>query len=101
MDIRPQPEELPDVPEADALEQRMPVLPERVEDFGGTDPLPEDAPEADVIEQRTEVQPGSAGYSEIPRAIEVEAAEADLVEQAVAPSVNDEEDFPDAYEEIP
>lgn len=99
MDIRPQPETPPDVPEADVLEQQTPVLPEGLEGLGGTDPLPDDAPEADVIEQRADVGPGTAGYAGIPRATETDAAEADLVEQALAPPTDDDEDFPDAHNE--
>lgn len=98
MDIRPQPETSPDVPEADVLEQQTPVLPEGLEDLGGTDPLPDDASEADVLEQRAEVKPGTAGYAGIPRATEAAAAEADLVEQALAPPTDDDEDFPDSHD---
>ena len=47
-----QPEETPlEVPEADAVEQRLSAIP----DAGGDEfnPLPDDASEADVLEQRT------------------------------------------------
>ena len=96
MNIGSQPETPRDVPEADALEQQTPVLPEDSEGSAVLDPLPDDAPEADVIEQRTDVKPGSTGYAGISGAAEADAAEADLVEQAVAPSLDDEEEYPDA-----
>ena len=99
MNIGSQPETPRDVPEADALEQQTPVLPEDSEGFTVMDPLPDDAPEADVIEQHTDVKPGSTGFMGITGAAEADAAEADLIEQAVAPSVDDAEDYPDASEE--
>ncbi|MDQ0673979.1 hypothetical protein QFZ36_001540 [Pseudarthrobacter siccitolerans] len=99
MNIGSQPEMPRDVPEADALEQQTPVLPEDSDLPAVLDPLPDDAPEADVIEQHTGVKPGSTGFTGIAGAAEADAAEADLVEQAVAPSLDDEEDYPDAREE--
>lgn len=98
MNIPPQPETPRDIPEADALEQQTPVLPEGTEESAILDPLPDDAPEADVIEQRADVQPGSTGYAGIAGAAEADATEADLIEQAVAPSIDDEEDYPDAHD---
>ena len=87
-----------EVPEADALEQRTPVLPESPGEVPVTDQLPVGVPEPDFIEQRTAVQPGTAGYDRI-AATEVEAAEADLVEGAMEPSTGDEEDYPDDRED--
>ena len=99
MNMGSQPETPRDLPEADALEQQTPVLPEGSGEFTVMDPLPDDAAEADVIEQHTDVLPGSTGYAGIAGAAGEDAAEADLLEQAVAPSVDDEEDYPDAREE--
>src|SRR4051812_37727416 len=102
MNIGSQPETPRDLPEADALEQRKPVLPEESEGAEGAvvlDPLPDDAPEADVIEQRADVRPVNTGLAGIAGAAEADAAEADLVEQALAPSPHDDEDYPDASEE--
>lgn len=97
MNIRSQQESPEDIPEADALEQQTPVLPEGSGEYA--DPLPDDAPEADVMEQRADVLPGSTGYVGIAGAAEADAAEADLIEQAVAPSADDEEDYPEANED--
>jgi hypothetical protein len=99
MNMGSQPEAPRDLPEADALEQQTPILPEGSEEFTVMDPLPDDAPEADVIEQHRDVLPGSTGYAGIAGAAGEDAAEADLVEQALAPSLDDEEDYPDAHEE--
>ncbi|TQJ66500.1 hypothetical protein FBY31_0510 [Arthrobacter sp. SLBN-100] len=100
MNTDSQPETPRDLPEADALEQQTPILPEGSEEFTVKDPLPDDAPEADVIEQHTDVLPGSTGYAGIAGAAAgQEASEADLMEQAMAPSLDDEEDYPDAREE--
>lgn len=99
MNIGSQPETPRDLPEADALEQRKPVLPEEPEGAVVLDPLPDDAPEADVIEQRADVRPVNTGLAGIAGAAEADAAEADLVEQALAPSPHYDEDYPDASEE--
>jgi hypothetical protein len=95
MNIGSQPQ-TPDVPEADALEQQTPVLPEGSEEFGA---LPDDASEADAVDQHTDVRPDSTGYAGIAGAAEADAAEADLIEQAIAPSLDDEEEYPDAHEQ--
>jgi hypothetical protein len=44
-----------EVPEADAIEQRLPVVPDDVDDE--PDAIPEDAPEADALEQAKSVPP--------------------------------------------
>jgi hypothetical protein len=94
-----EPEETgPEVPEADALKQRTPVLPENPEELPGMEQLPEGVPQADFIDQRTVVRPGSAGYDGI-ATTEAEAAEADLIEGALGPSADDEDDYPDARED--
>lgn len=100
MNLGPEPESPPEVPDADALEQQTPVLPEGSDEFEPMKPLPDDAPEADVIEQRTEVLPGGAGPAGLEGVSGVEAAEADYIEQALAPSFDDEEDYPEEPEEI-
>lgn len=100
MNIGPEPESLPEVPEADALEQKTPVLPEGSEEPELMHPLPDDAPEADVVEQRTEVLPGTAGSAGRAGFSETEASEADLVEQALAPTFDDEEDYREEEEDI-
>lgn len=103
MNRGPEPESLREVPEADALEQKTPVLPEVSEESELMHPLPGDAPEADVMEQRTEVLPGAAGSAgSAGRAgfSETEASEADLVEQALAPTFDDEEDYREEQEDI-
>jgi len=103
MNIGPEPEPLPEVPEADALEQKTPVLPEGSEEPELMHPLPDDAPEADVMEQRTDVLPGGAGPAgSAGRAgfSETEAAEADLVEQALGTSFDDEDDYREGEEDI-
>jgi hypothetical protein len=97
MNIEPE-ETGPEVPEADALEQRTPVLPENPEESPVTEQLPDGVPQADFIEQRTAVRPGSAGYDGI-AATEAEADEADLIEGAMGLSADDEEDYPDARED--
>lgn len=88
-----QPEETPiEVPEADALEQRLPATPE-----AGTDelyPLPEDAPEADVLEQRTPLVSQSLADVPAPGLSDEDAAEADAIEQAEGMPGGDEEDYP-------
>lgn len=99
MDIGSHPETPRDVPEADALEQQTPVLPEGSDDSGLFAGLPDDASEADFVEQHMDVRPGSPGYAGIAGGVEGNAAEADLVEQALAPPSDDEEDYPDAREE--
>ena len=97
MDTASQPEPSREVPEADALEQQTPVLPEASGGFS-QGPLPPDAPEADVLEQRTDVIPGTAGHAAAADDTRLEAAEADLLEQAVAPQSDDEEDYPDSHQ---
>ncbi|WP_267277975.1 hypothetical protein [Arthrobacter sp. CDRTa11] len=97
MNIRPERETSPEIPEADALEQQTPVLP------GGSenelmDPLPIDAPEVDVMEQHADVLPGGAEAG-ITAVAEADAAEADLVEQAMALSLDDEEDYREGRDE--
>ncbi|MGO4653034.1 hypothetical protein AB4068_15225 [Arthrobacter sp. 2RAF22] len=87
-----------EVPEADALEQRTPALPENTEESTVTDPLPDDVPEPDFIDQHTPVQSGSAGYDRN-SPTEAEAAEADLLDQAREPSTGIEEDDPDSVED--
>jgi hypothetical protein len=99
MNVQPEPETPSDVPEADALEQRKPALPEASEEPVGAGQLPDDAPEADVIEQRTDVGPVNSGSLGMVGGASTEAAEADLVEQAMASSFDDEEDYPEAREE--
>lgn len=101
MNIRSEPDPLRDVPEADALEQKTPVVPEGSEESELVEPLPGDAPEADVLEQRTDVLPGSTRPSEPAGVSETDAAEADLIEQAFASSFDDdEEDYREGHEEI-
>jgi len=92
MNIEPE-ETSSEVPEADAFEQRTPVLPESPEELPATEQLPQGVPEADFIDQRRAVQPGSAGYDGI-ATTEAEAAEADLIEEALGLSADDEEDYP-------
>ncbi|MDQ0822284.1 hypothetical protein QFZ79_000031 [Arthrobacter sp. V4I6] len=87
-----------EVPEADALEQRTPVLPESPEELPEMELLPDGVPQADFIDQGRAVQPGSAGYDGIATA-EAEADEADLIEAALGLSADDEEDYPDARED--
>ncbi len=87
-----------DVPEADALEQQIPVLPEGSEG-PGPGVLPDDAPEPDVIDQHTDVLPGRTGIPWPARTTGVEAAEADLLEQAVGPSYDDDENYPEARQD--
>jgi hypothetical protein len=94
-----EPEEIgPEVPEADALEQQTPVLPENSEGLTVMEQAPDGVPQADFIEQHTAVQPGSAGYDGI-AATEAEATEADLIEGAIEPPTGDEDDYPDASED--
>ena len=93
-----QPEETPiEVPEADAVEQRLPATPE-----AGTDelyPLPEDAPEADVLEQRTPLVSQSLSDIPAPGLSAEDAAEADAIEQAEGMPGGDEDDYPFAAEQ--
>lgn len=94
-----EPEEIgPEVPEADALEQRTPVVPENSEELAVTAPSPDDVPESDFIDQHTPVQPGSAGYDSV-AVTEAEAAEADLIEQATESLAGSEDDYSDARED--
>jgi hypothetical protein len=97
MNTGQEPEPLREVPEADALEQKTPVLPEG--ESGLMDPLPDDASEADVMEQRADVLPGGAGPAGPTGVSEADAAEADLIEQALAPSFDDEDDYREGHEE--
>ncbi|UZX05318.1 hypothetical protein F8G81_05340 [Arthrobacter sp. CDRTa11] len=62
------------------------------------DPLPIDAPEVDVMEQHADVLPGGAEAG-ITAVAEADAAEADLVEQAMALSLDDEEDYREGRDE--
>lgn len=94
MNIQPAPESPREVPEADALEQQTPILPEGSDDSRVRNPLPDDAPEADALEQRADVLPDGGGTVGIAGVSEADAAEADLIEQAQAPSLDDEEDYP-------
>ena len=50
-----EPEIGPEVPEADAIEQRQPALPEDMDEEPDT--IPPDAPEADALEQARSVPP--------------------------------------------
>lgn len=99
MNIRPEPDPLRDVPEADALEQTTPAVPEGSGELGLINPLPGDASEADVMEQRTDVLPGGARPAEPAGVSETDAAEADVIEQSLAPSFDDEEDYREGHEE--
>jgi hypothetical protein len=99
MNIGSQPETPRDLPEADALEQQTPVLPEGSEEFAVID-SPPDGSEADVIEQHTDVRPGSTGFAGMEGSALADAAEADLIEQALTPSFDDDEDYPDSHEEV-
>ena len=47
----------PEVPEADALEQMRPALPDDVDDDGEPESIPPDVPEADALEQSKSVPP--------------------------------------------
>jgi hypothetical protein len=98
MSIRPEPESPREVPEADALEQQTPILPEGSDDADVINPLPDDAPEADVMEQRADSLPSvrSVGIASVS---EADAAEADLIDQALPSSFDDEEDYPAGLEE--
>jgi hypothetical protein len=92
-----QPEETPmEVPEADAVEQRLSAIP----DPGGDEfnPLPEDAPEADVLEQRSPLGSRPLPDAPAPDLSAEEAAEADAIEQAAGTPGSDEEDYPFAGE---
>lgn len=100
MNIRPEPKSLRDVSEADALEQKRPIVPDGSEESELMDPLPADAPEADVIEQRAPVLSGGGKPEESTGVFERDAAEADIIEQSLAPSLDDEEDYREGREEI-
>ncbi|MCA4131765.1 hypothetical protein [Arthrobacter sp. M4] len=94
-----EPEEIgPEVPEADALEQRTPVLAESTEESTVPDLLPDDVPQPDFIDQHTDVQPGSVGFDGI-AATEAEAAEADLLDQATELPTGNDDDYPGAGED--
>lgn len=94
-----EPEEIgTEVPEADALEQRTPAVPESTEELTETGQSPDDVPQPDFIDQHTPVQPGGAGYDEI-AATDAEAAEADLIEQATESAADSEDDYSDARED--
>lgn len=60
MNTESQSEPSREAPEADAIEQQIPVLPEGSDEFN-LGSLASDASEADVIEQHTDVVPGSTG----------------------------------------
>jgi hypothetical protein len=93
-----QPEETPmEVPEADAVEQRLSAIP----DAGGEEfnPLPEDAPEADVLEQRTPLVSTPLPDVPAPDLSTEKAAEADAFEQALGTPGSDEDDYPFVGEE--
>lgn len=92
-----QPEETPlEVPEADAVEQRLSAIP----DAGGDEfnPLPDDASEADVLEQRTPLvaTPLPDAAPDLPAE---RAAEADALEQSAGTPGSDEDDYPFVGEE--
>jgi hypothetical protein len=89
----------PEVPDSDALEQRTPALPEDSQEWPMRGQLPGDVPHADFIKQHKAVQPASAGYDGI-TASEAEADEGDLIEGDLAPADDDEDDYPDAREEV-
>lgn len=93
-----QPEETPmEVPEADAVEQRQPAIPDAgVDEFN---PLPDDAPEADVLEQRTPLVSTPLPDVLASDLAAEKAAEADALEQAVGTPGGDEDDYPFVGEE--
>ncbi|WP_458779760.1 hypothetical protein [Arthrobacter sp. D3-16] len=100
MSIRSESESPREVPEADALEQQIPILPVDSDDAGVINPLPDDAPEADAMEQRADALPSASARSVgISGVSEADAAEADLIEQALLSSFDDEEDYPGGLEE--
>jgi hypothetical protein len=100
MNIRPEPEPRWHVPEADALEQKTPVVPDGSEESELMNPLPAEAPEADVVEQRAPVLPGGGRPEEPAGVFDTDAAEADMIEQSLVPSFDDEEDYREGREEI-
>ncbi|BCW43985.1 hypothetical protein [Arthrobacter sp. StoSoilB5] len=100
MNIGQKPEAPREVPEADAVEQQTPVLPEGSEESELMKPLPDDAPEADVLEQRTDVLPGGSAFTRLAGMSEAEAAEGDYIEQALAPSFDEEDDYRENNEEV-
>ena len=82
-----------EVPEADAVQQRIPARPVAQDGpLGGT---PVEAPEADVLEQRMPAVPDEGSREVSPDA---EASEADLLEQAEG-LPGDDEDYPPAGSE--
>ena len=89
----------PEVPDSDALEQRIPALPGDSQEWPETGQLPDDVPQADFIEQHQAVQPDSAGYDRI-AALKAEADEGDLIEGNLGPPVEDEDDYPDARGDV-
>ena len=97
MSIGPE-ESSPEVPEADALEQRRPALPEDSQELPATEQLLDDVPQADFIEQHQAVQPDSVGYERI-TASEADADEGDLIEGNLGLSDDDEDDYPSARED--
>lgn len=99
MSIGPE-ETSPEVPESDALEQRTPAVPEDSQEFPVTEQLPDDVPQTDFLEQHIAVQPASSSYDGITVA-EAEADEGDLIEGNLGPSIDDEDDYPDAREGTP
>ena len=97
MSIGPE-ESSPEVPEADALEQRTPALPEDSRELPVREQLPDDVPQADFIEQHQTVQPASTGYDVIATS-EAEADEGDRIEGTLGPSGDDEDDYPGARDD--
>lgn len=94
MDKKSQPA-VPDVPEADAVEQEYPATLESDDDLV-TDALDVDANEADFIEQHTPLVPrGSQGIPDVDP-LEADANEADLIEQATGLPGDGEDDYPNS-----
>jgi hypothetical protein len=86
-----------DVPEADLVEQQLPILPDESEEpaeKSTTAQIPSEAPEADYLEQHVSAVPGREGRPPEP-AFEAAAgaSEADLAEQALSVPI-DEEEYP-------
>lgn len=80
-----------EVPEADALEQRIAASPAAPADPADGRPRPVEASEADYLEQRRPVLSGAEGPLPGP---DPEAPEADLLEQGTALPVDDDEEYP-------
>lgn len=77
----------------------MPALLEDSQEWPVTGQLPDDVPQADFVEQHKAVQPDSAGCDRI-TASEADADEGDLIEGNLGPAGDDEDDYPDAREEV-